>query len=238
MIGGAVALPELARAEYRYSVSPNLALTLGLSGPMPVTIDVSMPSDVIKADKRTGLAAAYPAFKINFKMDWGPHVHAGAIWHPFGGKWYTSFAAGIRSVRIKGETAAPLRVCSIIEAAKEPPCGNDSSAIQTRNELSIKADIHLLSYVGRFATGFIFDLTPQWALMTEAGIYAPFRTVQKAKVNAQIVQPDGTPEDVTGALGDLRAKSETDLAEKAKSELGRVTNRPLPVLAIGIGYRF
>lgn len=238
MIGGIAALPELARAEYRYSVSPHLAFTLGISAPVPVKIDVSMPSDVIKADPQKGIAVAYPAFKINFKMDWGPHIHAGAIWHPFGGKWYTSFGAGVRSVRIRGEAASPLRVCSIIEAAKEPPCGNDSAAIQTRNQLSINADISLLSYTGRFATGWIFDLSPQWAVMTEAGIYSPFKTLAKTKVKAEIIAPDGTAEDVSGALGELRAKSQADIAQKATSELGRVTNRPLPVLAIGIGYRF
>jgi len=36
----------------------------------------------------------------------------------------------------------------------------------------------------------------------------------------------------------LRSKSEKDLDQKAGEELGRFTKTPLPVLALGIGFRF
>ena len=230
--------PELVRMDYRYSFSSHLALTIGASFPVPIAVEVAMPSDVIKADKTKSIAVAYPAFNINFKVDWGPHVHTGLIWHPFGGSWYTSFAAGVRSVRIKGKAASQLRVCSIAEAVKEPPCGNDSAAIKTRNSIALDADITLVSTVARVVTGWVYDVTSAWAINLELGAFAPLNTKQTSKITASIIAPDGTQEDVSGALGELRAKSEVDVADKAKTELGKVTNRPIPVLGIGIAYRF
>ena len=230
--------PELVRMDYRYSFSAHLALTIGASFPVPIAVEVAMPSDVIKADKTKSIAVAYPAFNINFKVDWGPHVHTGLIWHPFGGSWYNSFAAGVRSVRIKGKAASQLRVCSIAEAVKEPPCGNDAAAIQTRNSIALDADITLVSTVARVVTGWVYDVTPAWAINLELGAFAPLNTKQTSKITASIIAPDGTQEDVSGALSELRAKSEVDVADKAKTELGKITNRPIPVLGIGVGYRF
>lgn len=232
------ALPELARLDYRFSLSSYFAWYFSASGPVPVDVNVSMPSDVIKSDAQKGLAVAYPAFEINFKVNWGPYLLTGLAWHPFGGSWYTSFGAGIRSVRIKGHASSPLRICSIIEAAKEPPCANDRAAIQTRNSIALDADVELLSLATRMATGWNFNLGPRWALSLEGGVFAPLRSYQGASVTANIETPDGTPEDLSGALGELRAKSEDDLANKAKEELGKVTNRPLPVLGIGVSYLF
>lgn len=232
------ALPELTRLEYRYSLSSHWALFLGASGPMPIDVNVSMPSDVITSDRSKTLAVAYPAFDINFKVDWGPHVYTGVVWHPFGGGWYTSWAAGIRSVNIEGNTTSPLRVCSINEARKEPPCGNDAAAIQTRNRIALNADVNILSVAGRIATGWMYSLSPKLALMLEVGVFAPLATREKTDITASIVAPDGTPEDLSGALADLRAKSQSDLADKAAKELANVTNKPLPVAGIGMGYRF
>ena len=231
-------IPELARLEYRYSTSAKLAFFLGVSGPMPIDVNVSMPSDVITSDRSKTLAVAYPAFDIKFKVTWGPHVYTGVAWHPLGGAWYTTWAAGFRTVGITGETAAPLRVCSINEAKKEPPCGNDAASIQTRNKIALNADVSIQSFAGRFATGWIYSLSPKLALMAELGLFAPVSSRETTDITASIVAPDGTPEELSGALSDLRSKSQTDLADKAATELENVINKPLPVAGIGLGYRF
>lgn len=231
-------LPEFVRIDYRYALSSHLALNLGVSGPMPVTVDVSMPSDIIKADTQKQLAVAYPAFDMHFNLTWGPHVFGGLLWHPFRGSWYTAFGGGVRYLRIAGDASSPLRICSIIEAANEPPCGNDAAAIQTRNEIALTADIQLLSYFGRVATGWGWEISDRVIALFEAGIMAPFSTSQKTSVKAQILAPDGTPEELSGALGELKGKSETDLEQKAIAELAKIANKPLPILGIGLGYRF
>jgi hypothetical protein len=231
-------VPELTRMDYRYAVSPFWAFTLGVSAPMPVEVDISMPTDVIKADAKKGLAVAYPAFDIKFKIDWGPHFYAGAVWHPFGGTWYSSAGLGVRSIRIQGHAATPLRICSISEAVKEPPCGNDSAAIQTRTRLSLKADIKLLSYTARAATGWVLPITPAWVILAEAGVFVPFNTKENTKILAELVDSDGNAEEVSGALGELRTKSEEDVKAKTKSELSKYTNKMLPVLGVGLGFRF
>jgi hypothetical protein len=230
--------PEIARVDYRFSVSPHFAFAVGLGVPVPIDVEVSMPSDVIKADQSKSIAVAYPAFDINLKVAWGPHAHAGMIWHPLGGVWYASLAGGVRSLKVSGSTSAPLRICSVAEAAKEPPCGNDNAAIQTRNVIALETDIKMQSTYGRVATGWIYNLGPAWALTAEVGAFVPFSTKEDSSVKASIVAPDGTPEDLSGALGDLRSKSEKDLDQKAREELGRFSKAPLPVLALGIGFRF
>jgi hypothetical protein len=230
--------PEIARLDYRFSVSPHVAFAIGLGVPVPIDVEVSMPSDIIKADQSKSIAVAYPAFDINLKVAWGPHAHAGVIWHPLGGVWYASLAGGLRTLKIAGSTSAPLRICSIAEAAKEPPCGNDSAAIQTRNVIALNTDIKMQSTYARVATGWIYNLGPAWALTAEVGAFVPLSTKEDSSVTASIVAPDGTPEELSGALGELRSKSEKDLDQKAKEELGRFTKAPLPVLALGIGFRF
>lgn len=232
------ALPELARLEYRYSISSKIAFYLGVSGPMPIDVNVSMPSDVITSDRSKTLAVAYPAFDIKFKVDWGPHIFSGVAWHPFGGSWYTTWSAGYRSVVIKGETSAPLRVCSINEARKEPPCGNDAAALQTRNKIALNADVRIQSIAGRVATGWIYSFSPKIAILAEIGIFAPVTSKESTDISASILAPDGTPEELSGALADMRSKSQTDLADKAADELANVINKPLPVAGIGLGYRF
>lgn len=230
--------PELIRFDYLYSFSPHIAFILGLSGPLPIDVEVSMPSDIIKSDRSNTLAVAYPAFDINLKVDWGPYAHTGIVWHPLGGTWYTSFAAGVRSIKIKGSAATPLRVCTIAEAAKEPPCGNDQAAIQTRNIIALQTDISTLTTFARFTTGWIFNLSPSWAINAELGVFTPVRTVESSKFKASIVAPNGTTEYPPDALNELRAKSEIDLAGKTDAELSKATKAPLPVLALGLGFRF
>lgn len=230
--------PEIVRIDYNYSFSPKLAFTLAISGPVPIDVEVSMPSDIIKADRSQTIAVAYPAFDMNFKVDWGPYLHTGFNWHPLGGNWYTSFAGGVRSIKIVGEAASPLRICTVAEAAKEPPCGNDAQAIQTRNTIAINADIRLISTFARVATGWIYSLSPAWAVNAELGVFAPIKSSEESEIKAAIVDRDGTTGSLSGALAELREKSEDDLAAKTESELRRATKSPLPVLAVGVGYRF
>ena len=231
-------LPDLARIDYRYSLSSKLILNLATSAPIPVTVDVDMPSDVVKADPQKGLAVAYPAFNIHFDMTWGPHAYGGLIWHPFAGSWYTSLAGGMRYLRITGKAASPLRICSIIEAAKEPPCGNDQAAIQTRNLIALDADIEVTSVFARAATGWTLAFGQGFLAVIELGALVPLQTTTSAKVEASIEAPDGTPSDLSGALADLRDKSQKDLENKALSSLDPYLKKPLPVLAIGVGYTF
>ena len=42
--------PEIVRFDYNYSFSSKLAFTFALSAPFPIDVEVSMPSDIIKAD--------------------------------------------------------------------------------------------------------------------------------------------------------------------------------------------
>ena len=197
-----------------------------------------MPSDVIKANSNVGLATAYPAFDMHFKATWGPHIALASAWHPFGGAWMVSGGAVYRQLTITGNAASPLLICSIIEAAKEPPCGNDQAALKTRNELQITAAMQIRTIAARAATGWLWEVGDSWLISSELGVFRPLSTKISTNVDVSIVAPDGTPENLTGALAQLQSSAQSDLESKAEGVMRPLAERTLPVLTLGASYRF
>lgn len=233
----ALSTPELLRFDFKYQPSRYFSTRLAVGPGWPFKITVEMPSDVIQADKTKTLAAAYPAFNADFDATWGPHVLATANYHPFGGAWFLSFGGGYRQLTLQGSAEAALRVCTISEAAKEPPCGNDQAALQTRNRLRIEAKAVLTSTLLQAGTGWQWQPGDRWEILLAVGAVRPLKTTPNISATADIVAPDGTPQEVSGSLAQLKTKSESDLSEKAERELRNFADMTLPVLTLGIGYR-
>lgn len=237
-LGAALSTPELLRFDAKYQPSEYLSFRLTAGPGWPFKVTVEMPSDVIQADKSNTLAAAYPAFNAEFEATWGPHVLATANIHPFAGAWFLSFGGGFRQLTIKGSAESPLRVCTIAEAAKEPPCANDKTSLETRNRLRIEAKAVLTSTLLQAGTGWQWQPGDSWDILLAGGIVRPIKTTPRISANAEIVAPDGTPQEVSGSLSELKTKSERDLADKAEHELRNFADMTLPVVTFGIGYRF
>ena len=233
----ALSTPELLRFDAKYQPSRFFSLRLAVGPGWPFKITVEMPSDVIQADKTNTLAAAYPAFNADFDATWGPHVLLTANVHPFGGAWFLSMGGGFRQLTLTGSAESALRVCTITEAAKDPPCGNDQAALQTRNRLRIDAKAVLTSTLIQVGSGWQWQPGDRWEILLAGGIVRPVKTTPKITANAEIVAPDGTPQEVSGSLAELKTKSESDLSDKAEHELRNFADMTLPVITFGIGYR-
>lgn len=230
--------PDLLRLDLRYQFFDALHVGGSVSPGWPFDITVEMPSDVIKADKTNTLAVAYTAFDASFKATWGPQLSAYSLWHPFYGSWFLVGGIGYRQLGLSGSASSQLRVCTVAEAAKEPPCANDQTAIQTRNRLEVEAKVTMDSTMILGGTGWLWKPGDRWEILLSLGVTRALKTKTKISVNASIVDPDGTPQEVSGALADLKAKSERDVADKAEKELGTFATMNLPLALLGVGYRF
>lgn len=233
----ALSTPELLRFDAKYQPSRFFSLRLAVGPGWPFKITVEMPSDVIQADKTNTLAAAYPAFNADFDATWGPHILATANVHPFGGAWFLSLGGGFRQLTLKGSAESALRVCTISEAAKDPPCGNDQASLQTRNRLRVEAKAVLNSTLIQVGSGWQWQPGDRWEILLAGGIVRPIKTTPTINATADIVAPDGTPQEVSGSLSELKKKSEADLSDKAEHELRNFADMTLPVVTFGIGYR-
>ena len=236
-LGIGAGVPDLARLEFHARPWSWGSLFATAAPGWPFNITVEMPSDVIKADTSKGLATAYPAFNSDFKATWGPHITLGGAWHPLGGAWNLSTAAVYRELRLTGSAQSPVRVCSIIEAAKEPPCGDNQAALQTRNELQVTADVRVQTLALKVATGWLWELGENFLVSFELGVFRPISTKMTTNVDAYIVTPDGVPEELSGALADLRDSADRDIKSKADEAIRPLAERTIPVLSLGLSYR-
>jgi hypothetical protein len=234
----ALSTPELLRFDAKYQPSRYFSFRLAVGPGWPFKITVEMPSDVIQSDKTNTLAAAYPAFNADFDATWGPHLLATANVHPFGGAWFVSLGGGFRQLTLTGSAESALRVCTINEAAKDPPCGNDQASLQTRNRLRLDAKAVLTSTLIQFGSGWQWQPGDRWEILLAGGAVRPIKTTPKISANAEIIAPDGTPQSVSGSLAELKTKAESDLSDKAEHELRNFADMTLPVITLGIGYRF
>lgn len=233
----ALSTPELLRFDAKYQPSRYFSFRLSAGPGWPFKITVEMPSDVIQSDKSNTLAAAYPAFNADFEAIWGPHILLTGNYYPLGSSWFLSFGGGFRQLSIKGSAESALRVCTITEAAKEPPCGDNKSALETRNKLRIDANAILTSTLLQAGTGWQWQPGDRWEILLALGAVRPIKTTANVTANAEIIDPDGTPQEVSGSLAELKAKSENDLSTKAETELSNFATMTLPVVTFGIGYR-
>jgi hypothetical protein len=209
-----------------------------MSPGIPFEITVEMPSDVIKSDKSNTLAAAYTAFDAKFDAAWGPHLGVGLAIRPLSGAWFIQSVVGYRQIGLRGEAESQLRVCTIAEAIKEPPCGNIQQALQTRNRLRVNADAKVNSTIFSASTGWNWKTGDNWSILLDFGASKAISNTYKVDVEANIVDVDGVPQEVSGALAEMKTKAEKDVSEKAVTELETFSKALLPVLHFGIGYRF
>ena len=237
-VGIATAFPELLKLDINYTINPDFQLSLTASPGWPYNITVEMPSDVIRSDKTNTLAAAYTAFDANFKATWGPHLSFLGYWHPLGGNWLLFGGPGYRQLKLSGSAAAQLRICTVAEAVKDPPCGNDQNSIQTRNRLEVSSNITMTSWTGSLGTGWVWEPVNRWNISLLLGAMRAFSTKTSISVDASIIAPDGTPQEVSGALGELKVKAEQDVGAKSETELRKFADMTLPVASLGIAYNF
>lgn len=235
-IGVGLNFPELIPFEGYLFFGRYFGLRLFYTPPLPFNIRVEMPADVISTRRQVGVAN--PDFTIRLKATYGAHYGAEALVFPFGGSFFIATGVSHRSMRLIGDAKSPILVCSLIEAAKEPPCGDPAARIETQTELEIKADARTTALLTRASVGWFWDVGSWGYLMFNAGVTKPSHIRRNVKVEANLDQPSTVDEEVSGALAQVKAEREADLAEKAKNEMRPVDQKMLPILGLAAGIRF
>ena len=228
-------LPEILPLEGYLFFGKYFALRAFYTPPMPFNIRIEMPSDVISTKK--GIGVANPDFTIRLKATYGAHYGIEALGFPFGGSFFVMAGASHRRMRLVGGAKSPILVCSLIEASKEPPCGDPNASIQTRTELEIKADIETEALLTRAGLGWFWHIGSSGYFMFNAGGTRPSRIQRKVDVEANLDTPATSDEDITGALAQVKAEREADLEDKAVREMRPVDEKILPILGIAAGIR-
>ena len=194
-----------------------------------------MPQDLVSSSHDIGVAN--PAFDINMKAVYGPQYGAEALVFPFGGSFFLSAGASRRTIRLTGEAKSALFICSLAEAAKDPPCPDPAARIQTETKLVVNADATTTALLARGAVGWFWDVGRYGYFTFSAGLTRPTKVTQNVSIKASIEAP-GNNDDITGALAKVRDEKEKDLDEKALKEMEPVDRKTLPIIGITAGVRF
>lgn len=231
-------VPELLPVEGWLFFGKYFALRGFYSPELPFNIRVEMPADVISTKK--GIGVANPDFTINLKAHYGPQYGIDALVFPFGGSFFIAGGAAQRRMRLVGSAKSSILICSIIEVAKEPPCPDPEASLHPDTKLQIAADARTTALLFRGMVGFLWDVG-DWAYFSiQAGATRPTQVRRQIKVVAGLDFPssDGSDEEITGALAQVKVEREADLERKAIKEMRPVDSKLLPILGLSTGIRF
>jgi hypothetical protein len=202
---------------------------------LPFGIRVEMPSDVISA--KQGLAVANPPFNAAFKGTYGASYGADILVFPFAGSFFVGAGLSERRLKIEGDAESPILACSVIEAAKEPPCGDPNARIETRTRLAIQADLATASMVNSLQAGWFARLGSSAYLTFQFGYAKPWNINRQVSVFASLEAPSSTPSEITGALADIRTEKEDEMRTKVLQEITTYDEKGQPILAVSAGIR-
>lgn len=235
-LGVGLNVPELVPIESYFFFGRYFGLRLFYAPPIPFNIRVEMPSDVISTKK--GIAVANPDFEVRFKATYGAHYGAEALYFPLGGSFFLASGVSHRRMRLVGDAKSPVLVCSLIEAAKEPPCGDPNAAIRTRTELEVHAEAETTALLVRAAVGGFWHVGSWGYFMVNAGATKPTKINRDVTVTTELDAGGEQDEEVKGALAQVKAEREADLKDKAIKEMRPVEEKILPIFGIAAGVRF
>jgi hypothetical protein len=234
-LGVGLNVPEVLPIESYLFFGRYVALHFFATPVLPLKIRIEMPSDVISTKKGVGVAT--PDFTIHMKARYGPHYGAEALVFPFGGSFFIGAGASYRKLRLTGSAKTPILICSLIEAAKEPPCGDPNASLRTETELELQADATTSAVLMRGSIGWFWHVGSSAYVMFNGGIVRPTHIRRGVSVTASVDSP-GSDDDVNGALAQVKAEREADLESKALKEIHPFEEKPLPILGLSTGIRF
>ena len=132
----------------------------------------------------------------------------------------------------------PEILSSIIEVAKEPPCGNPDASLRPDTKLRVDVDARTSALLVRGMLGWFWHLSDFAYMTLQLGATKPTRVTRKVKVIATLDSPSDSDEEVTGALAQVKAEREADLERKAIKEMRPVDEKLLPIVGLSAGIRF
>ncbi len=234
-LGTGLNFPEIIPIEATLLFGDHWGLRFFWSPPLPFKARVDMPSDVISTKK--GLGVANPEFTINLDARYGPQMGFETMVFPGGGSFYMAGGLSTRSMTLAGVAQSRVLVCSLIEAAKDPPCGNPDARLETQTELKIKAEVSSTATLARAAVGSFWHIGEVGYLNFMLGFTSPLGVKRSSNVVATLETPALADSEITGALAEIKKEKEVDLEKKALRELRPVDERILPLIGLTMGVR-
>lgn len=234
-IGAGLNVPELLPFEAYFLFGKYFGIRTFYTPVLPFNIRVEMPADVISTKK--GIGVANPDFTIRMRAEYGAHYGAEAMYFLFGKSFFLAAGASHRRMRLTGNASSPILVCSIIEAAKDPPCADPDARLQTQSQLEISADATTTALLGRGALGGFWHVGRFGYFMMNVGYTKPLRIRRNVEVVTNVNGPSSTDEEISGAIAEVKAEREEELERKALQEMQPVEERPLPIFGIAAGIR-
>ena len=234
-VGVGLGFPTIVPIEAYGFIGRYVALRGFFMPALPFGIRVEMPSDVISA--KQGIAVANPPFNAEFKGTYGASFGADLLVFPFAGSFFLGAGLSERRLSLKGDAESPILACSLIEAAKEPPCGDPNARIETKTRLGIKADLTTASLVNSLQAGWFARLGSSAYVTFQFGYAKPWNINRRVSVTASLETPSSTPNEITGALAEIRTEKEAELRTKVLQEIQTYDEKGQPILAISAGMR-
>ncbi len=233
--GAGLNVPELVPFEAYALFGKYFAIRSFYTPILPFNVRIEMPADVISTKK--GIGVANPDFTIRMKAEYGAHYGAEAMIFPFGQSFFIAGGGSYRRMRLQGAAQSPILVCSLIEAAKDPPCADPSTRLQTQTELGIAADATTTAILGRAAIGGFWHIGRYGYFMMNLGYTKPLRIRRDVDIETTVDGPSSTDQDISGAIAEVKSEREIELEKKALQEMRPVEEKPLPIFGIAAGVR-
>lgn len=150
------AIPDLWSMTLQWRLSPRFAVEFRAAPETKLNIRIEMPADLISTKKNIGVA--HPPYTITSKAGSGPGGGIAGVFYPYlsgrdGGGWFIGVGAEQRRFTLAGSTKSPVLICSLIEAEKDPPCGDEDAAIVTRTQIVLDANLSTTGFALRGWTG-------------------------------------------------------------------------------------
>jgi hypothetical protein len=252
MISGAI--PDLWSATLHWRINERFAFEFRAAPETQLNLRIEMPADLISTKKNIGVAN--PAYKISGKAGSGPGGGIGVVFYPYlsgrdGGGWFVGAGLEQRRLTLTGTTRSPVLICSLIEAQKDPPCGNVDAALVTRTELDLDASLETSGtawrawtgwrlnfgsagsggFAGRGGTTFIRRTFMEFALGAER-VTNPRR---KTRVNLSLLTPGLEDPETDSALGILKDQNTEKAGAKLANALNQYDSKVTPVAWLGAG---
>ena len=249
------ALPELWSAALHWRLTERFGIDFRAAPETLINVRVEMPADLIGT--RSSIGVANPPYTITSRAGIGPGAGLGAVFYPYlsgrdGGGWFVGAGVDQRHFTLTGKTRAPVLICSLIEAQKDPPCGNADAAIVTRTRFVIEADMETSGLALRGWTGWRwnFGAAGSGAFSGREGTSFLRRTFfetalgaerltgrsRKTDVTIKLDTPGLDDADTQTALGILRDQNSEKSAEKLKDLLRRYDSRIIPIGWLAVGF--
>lgn len=234
-LGIGLGIPEILPLDGYAFFGRYFALHVFYMPSLPFKARVEIPTDVISA--KQGSAVANPDFTVFFKGSYGAAYGADLMAFPFAGSFFVGAGISQRRLGIRGNAESPILACSLLEAAKEPPCGDPNARLEFKTKLALTADVSTAAFVNRLHAGWFARIGNAGYLTFHFGYARPWSIHRNVSVKASLDSPSAADDEITGALAEIRAEKEDEMRRKVLQQVQPLDEKGLPILAIGTGIR-